>query len=94
MWQLANILRLNYVLWIQDLIDTTGDEYRDLYDPKRDVLALDMWVTNSVSSAAREADCSRLKIQRNRIELYISSPGMLSKTLMEICCNGYPSALA
>ena len=33
--------RLNYILWLQDLIDTTG-EYRDNYDPDRDVVGLDM----------------------------------------------------
>ena len=40
--KLANVIRLNYILWIQDLIDTTGDEYQDLYDPDRDVVGLDM----------------------------------------------------
>ncbi|OJJ47054.1 hypothetical protein ASPZODRAFT_115977 [Penicilliopsis zonata CBS 506.65] len=34
--------RLNYILWLQDLLDTTGDEYRDGYDPDRDVLGLDI----------------------------------------------------
>ncbi|GES64045.1 DUF890 domain protein [Aspergillus terreus] len=34
--------RLNYILWIQDLLDTTGDEYRDDYDPDRAVIGLDI----------------------------------------------------
>ncbi|OJJ07081.1 hypothetical protein ASPVEDRAFT_141676 [Aspergillus versicolor CBS 583.65] len=34
--------RLNYVLWLQDLLDTTGDEYRDGYDPDRVVTGLDI----------------------------------------------------
>lgn len=34
--------RLNYILWLQDLLDTTGDEYRDDYDPDRDVTGLDI----------------------------------------------------
>lgn len=34
--------RLNYILWLQDLIDTTGDEYRDDFDPDRDVTGLDI----------------------------------------------------
>ncbi|KAI9930186.1 hypothetical protein MW887_011998 [Aspergillus wentii] len=34
--------RLNYILWLQDLIDTTGDEYRDDFDPDREVLGLDI----------------------------------------------------
>ncbi|KAJ9194279.1 hypothetical protein DTO164E3_7385 [Paecilomyces variotii] len=34
--------RYNYILWLQDLLDTTGDEYRDRYDPDRDVIGLDI----------------------------------------------------
>ncbi|KAL4892447.1 DUF890 domain protein [Aspergillus ambiguus] len=34
--------RLNYILWIQDLLDTTGDQYRDDYDPDRTVVGLDI----------------------------------------------------
>lgn len=34
--------RLNYIVWIQELLDSTGDEYRDDYDPDRDVLGLDI----------------------------------------------------
>ncbi|GIK03940.1 hypothetical protein Aspvir_008015 [Aspergillus viridinutans] len=34
--------RLNYILWLQDLLDTTGDQYRDDYDPDRSVLGLDI----------------------------------------------------
>lgn len=41
---MINILcRYNYILWLQDLLDTTGDEYRDRYDPDRDVIGLDMY---------------------------------------------------
>lgn len=41
--------RLNYILWIQDLLDTTGDEYRDDYDPDRSVVGLDMYFSRSSS---------------------------------------------
>ncbi|OJJ72350.1 hypothetical protein ASPBRDRAFT_42038 [Aspergillus brasiliensis CBS 101740] len=34
--------RLNYILWLQDLLDTTSDEYRDNYDPDREVIGLDI----------------------------------------------------
>ncbi|KAJ0415727.1 hypothetical protein BJY00DRAFT_317547 [Aspergillus carlsbadensis] len=34
--------RLNYILWLQDLIDTTGDEYRDGYNLDRKVTGLDI----------------------------------------------------
>jgi 23S rRNA A1618 N6-methylase RlmF len=34
--------RLNYLLWIQGLLDTTSDNYADIYDPEREVLGLDI----------------------------------------------------
>ncbi|KAL2825273.1 hypothetical protein BDW59DRAFT_146327 [Aspergillus cavernicola] len=34
--------RLNYILWLQDLLDSTGDGYRDGYDPDRVVTGLDI----------------------------------------------------
>ncbi|KAE8375975.1 DUF890 domain protein [Aspergillus bertholletiae] len=34
--------RLNYILWLQSLLDTTGYEYRDDYDPDRNVVGLDI----------------------------------------------------
>lgn len=37
--------RLNYILWIQDLLDTTGEGYSDRYGEKREVAGLDMYVT-------------------------------------------------
>jgi hypothetical protein len=36
--------RLNYVLFIQQLIDTTSPGYRDGYDSDRRVIGLDMYV--------------------------------------------------
>lgn len=37
-------IRFNYILWIQDLLDTTGENYTDRYDSERDVVGLDMFV--------------------------------------------------
>ncbi|PVH88060.1 DUF890 domain protein [Cadophora sp. DSE1049] len=34
--------RLNYILWIQSLLDSTSDSYRDTYDVEREVLGLDI----------------------------------------------------
>ncbi|KAL9617483.1 MAG: hypothetical protein Q9160_007746 [Pyrenula sp. 1 TL-2023] len=34
--------RLNYIFWLQDLLDTTGDDYRDRYDADREVVGLDI----------------------------------------------------
>ena len=34
--------RLNYLLWIQSLLDTTSDNYSDSYDRDREVLGLDI----------------------------------------------------
>ena len=33
---------MNYILWIQDLLDTTSDSYKDVYDPERELLGLDI----------------------------------------------------
>lgn len=34
--------RYNYILWIQDLLDSTSDSYADRYDAERTVTGLDM----------------------------------------------------
>jgi 23S rRNA (adenine1618-N6)-methyltransferase len=34
--------RVNYLLWIQSLLDTTSDSYTDVYDPEREVIGLDI----------------------------------------------------
>ena len=35
------MLRFNYILWVQDLLDTTSDSYADRYIPDREVLGLE-----------------------------------------------------
>lgn len=37
-------VRWNYVHWIQELLDTTNEEYREAVDPDREVLGLDIGV--------------------------------------------------
>ncbi|KAM5470311.1 putative 23S rRNA (adenine(1618)-N(6))-methyltransferase [Microsporum ferrugineum] len=39
--------RLNYILWLQDLIDCTNDDYFDRFDPDRDVVGLDIGTGSS-----------------------------------------------
>ncbi|KAL8643146.1 MAG: hypothetical protein Q9226_008425, partial [Calogaya cf. arnoldii] len=39
--------RFNYILWIQDLLDTTSTSYDDRYYPAREVVGLDMFVSPS-----------------------------------------------
>ncbi|KAI9849376.1 MAG: hypothetical protein M1838_000181 [Thelocarpon superellum] len=34
--------RLNYILWLQDLLDTTAEDFRDAFDPAREVVGLDI----------------------------------------------------
>ncbi|MCJ1478096.1 hypothetical protein MMC13_006771 [Lambiella insularis] len=34
--------RFNYILWVQDLLDTTSDSYSDRYIPDREVIGLDI----------------------------------------------------
>jgi hypothetical protein len=36
---------LNYILWLQDLLDTTSKAGDDEYDPEKEVLGLDMYVS-------------------------------------------------
>lgn len=35
-------VRWNYVRWIQELLDTTSDNYSEGYDPNRDIIGLDI----------------------------------------------------
>ncbi|GCB17310.1 putative methyltransferase-like protein C27D7.08c [Aspergillus awamori] len=56
--------RLNYILWLQDLLDTTGDEYRDNYDPDREVIGLDMML--QYLPPARLFYATSLALRRNR----------------------------
>ncbi|KAK5130718.1 hypothetical protein LTR16_001327, partial [Cryomyces antarcticus] len=37
-----NVSIYNYIRWIQDLLDTTSDNYTDRYDPDREVIGLDV----------------------------------------------------
>lgn len=39
--------RLNYILWIQDLLDSTGGGRTDAYDPSRKIIGLDMYYTSA-----------------------------------------------
>lgn len=38
---------MNYILWLQDLLDSSSDEYRDDFDDERDVIGLDVLVENT-----------------------------------------------
>lgn len=40
--------RLNYILWIQDLLDSTGGGRTDAYDPSRKIIGLDMYYTSTL----------------------------------------------
>ncbi|KAG9230666.1 hypothetical protein BJ875DRAFT_384648 [Amylocarpus encephaloides] len=39
--------RLNYLLWIQSLLETTSDSYDDTHDPEREVIGLDIGTGSS-----------------------------------------------
>lgn len=41
---MLNRHRLNYIYWLQDLLDTTSGKGDDQYDPDRQVVGLDMYV--------------------------------------------------
>ncbi|KAI1911488.1 hypothetical protein LOZ04_006445, partial [Ophidiomyces ophidiicola] len=36
-----DVVRFNYILWLQDLVDSTANRYTDSYDPERAVAGLD-----------------------------------------------------
>ncbi|KAI2280450.1 hypothetical protein LOZ02_005067 [Ophidiomyces ophidiicola] len=37
-----DVVRFNYILWLQDLVDSTANRYTDSYDPERAVAGLDI----------------------------------------------------
>ncbi|KAI4115760.1 MAG: hypothetical protein LQ338_007815 [Usnochroma carphineum] len=37
-------VQFNYILWVEDLLDTTSDDYREAYDPEREVVGLDICI--------------------------------------------------
>ncbi|KAI9833918.1 MAG: hypothetical protein M1819_003427 [Sarea resinae] len=69
--------RLNYILWLQDLLDTTSDEYTDQYDPEREVIGLDMYglfyiddenLQYAKSNVAKNNLTSRIKLLKTTAE--------------------------
>lgn len=84
---LKGLKRLNYILWIQDLLDTTGNGFSDRYDPDREVIGLDMYV----GRFSLRTSSSKLMIafQRDRIKLHISTSRLLPTTKLEICSHGW-----
>lgn len=36
--------RLHYILWLQGLLDSTSRDFKDNFDPQREVIGLDMCV--------------------------------------------------
>jgi 23S rRNA (adenine1618-N6)-methyltransferase len=43
--------RLNYILWLQDLLDSTTGELKPGYDSSREVVGLDMYVLHPAPPA-------------------------------------------
>ena len=50
--------RYNYILWLQDLLDTTSTDYKERYDRGREVLGLDMCVLRPVDGSSSSTDVS------------------------------------
>jgi 23S rRNA (adenine1618-N6)-methyltransferase len=44
--------RFNYIIWLQDLLDSTSDDFREKHDPDREVIGLDMSVDLTILSAS------------------------------------------
>ncbi|OKL62360.1 hypothetical protein UA08_03054 [Talaromyces atroroseus] len=59
--------RLNYILWLQDLLDTSSRTGDDQYDPNRQVLGLDMVLLQS-DIDDRNISSSRQTVSKNKLE--------------------------
>lgn len=44
--------RFNYVIWLQDLLDSTSDDFREKHNPDREVVGLDMSVDLTTLTAS------------------------------------------
>ena len=44
--------RFNYIIWLQDLLDSTSDDFREKHNPDREVIGLDMLVDLTILSAS------------------------------------------
>ncbi|KAL9129432.1 MAG: hypothetical protein Q9217_002106 [Psora testacea] len=72
--------RLNYILWVQDLLDTTSDDYTDEYDANREVIGLDMYADTILKLSRVGAEA----MQRHGSQLYLSIARLRAKTEVEI----------
>ena len=68
--------RLNYLLWIQYILDTTSDSYSDVFDPKRPVIGLD--IGTGASCIYPLLGCSQ------RLEWRFAGTGMSSPLLWRL----------
>lgn len=76
--------RLNYILWIQDLLDTTSDTYTDCYDPDRKVTGLDMCVLHKSQNHPKNPQNVNSCFQRYGIKLHLSPTGLRLSIQVEI----------
>ncbi|KAK2756811.1 hypothetical protein FQN54_005257 [Arachnomyces sp. PD_36] len=58
--------RLNYILWLQDLIDTTSDDYQDQYDPDRRVVGLDIGTGSNIDD--KNAELAGKNVIKNNLQ--------------------------
>lgn len=76
--------RLNYVLWLQDLLDSTAGGLHEGYDRDRDVIGLDMCVM-SPSNLLIISD----KVQWNGMHRHLPPSGLRDTATVELCSNWY-----
>lgn len=79
--------RLNYILWLQDLVDATSGGKRDGYDPEREVIGLDVYVFLLLETFNLHL---HFYLKRGRRKLHISAPGVLLPPSVEIRWNRFP----
>ncbi|KAK4868252.1 hypothetical protein LT330_007450 [Penicillium expansum] len=76
--------RLNYILWLQDLLDSTAGGLNEGYDRGREVVGLDMYVM-SPSHFRILSD----KVKRNGMHRHLPPIGLRDTAGMEIYSNRY-----
>ncbi|KAJ5927118.1 hypothetical protein N7516_008891 [Penicillium verrucosum] len=76
--------RLNYILWLQDLLDSTAGGLHEGYDRDRDVFGLDMCVM-SLSNFLIMSD----KVQWDGMYRHLPPSGLRDTATVEFCSNRY-----
>lgn len=83
--------RLNYIIWLQDLVDSTAGGLHEGYDQNREVVGLDMYVffTSSHDPEGIHPCIKPNEIQRNRMHQHLPPLGLRDAAPVEVCSDRY-----